>query len=658
MDCTKQYTVRVTEGNAFALILPLKSRHYISTKPIDSDIDILILQNVVVKVGGVVWDDVTLTTQGVSIAIPATQAVGTYNVELTALYNNIAIRAAYFECFTIVPWSYQSDVQNFIPDSPITAEAAFIVAGNWTNEELDALTQELQQAIADNRAAQADAEAAKDEFVQKAAMLDNVAQQGSNPGATLTDTQAAVEALAPVAQAAEAYAEGKPALAQAITSKGVQTASTDSLAQMAANVQQISQDTYEIDGGELYAKQLYGSLTTPNYWNLYEVLESLLSDGRFVNYGGILLAEYYKGYDTLVLSGAGAGGGYVTSDGQFYTEDTTHTWNDDFDGKGNRWVAYLFATAGHSFTISNTNTSPRSIFIGRHVGVIESLVDGRVGEIVVPDGNSLAAFVTGTFIQNFGKNITLRNLGDLTGTAIYLPSDAIAKIVENIYISANKKTGSTILIHEPVNGASQTHNVILDFTNQGEDKLEYVMDVGTSSSLKNVYVNTFIIKGAKSIGQFILKSAKSLGNIILEDAEKITTSNYEGIFPFCEFNKVWLPSLEEANKNGNLIYGGTPCKYLYIGYKTNDRTKTVALKNGTDYSEFTDIELKDGYMKNLDIAGLTSYLTESNIVNHILNRLGDNSNQSPLTITLGATNLAKLTAEEIAIATNKGFTLA
>ena len=177
MDCTKQYTVRVTEGNAFALILPLKSRHYISTKPIDSDIDILMLQNVVVKVGGVVWDDVTLTAQGVSIAIPATQAVGTYNVELTALYNNIAIRAAYYECFTIVPWSYQSDVQNFIPDSPITAEAAFIVAGNWTNEELDALTQELQQAIADNRAAQAAAEAAKESYDAKAEALDDVAKE-------------------------------------------------------------------------------------------------------------------------------------------------------------------------------------------------------------------------------------------------------------------------------------------------------------------------------------------------------------------------------------------------------------------------------------------------------------------------------------------------
>ena len=191
----------MTEGNAFALILPLKSRHYIAEQPIDTDIDILMLQDVVVKVGGVEWQDVTLTTQGVSIGIPATQARGTYNVELTALYNNIRIRAAYFECFTIVAWSYQSDVQNYIPDSPIIAEAAFIVAGNWTNAELDALTAELRQAIADAQQAQADAEAAKEHYDELAEQITDVAQETTAEAAK----QAALDAKT-AAQAISGYA--------------------------------------------------------------------------------------------------------------------------------------------------------------------------------------------------------------------------------------------------------------------------------------------------------------------------------------------------------------------------------------------------------------------------------------------------------------------
>lgn len=458
-----------------------------------------------------------------------------------------------------------------------------------------------------------------------------------------------------LAGAAEAYNEGKPALAQAITDKGVTTQPTDSLATMADKVMQISQDSYTIDGGEMYAKQLFGSLETPNYWNLYEVMASLLSDGRFVNYGGILLAEYYKGYDSIALSGAGAGGGYVTSDGQYYTEDTTHYWNDDLDGKGNRWVAYLFATEGHGFQITNTNTSPRSIHIGRHVGVIESLVNGRISEIVVTDGNKLDDFKTGTFTQNWGNRICIRGLQDVAAQVVYIRTNEDAKKVESIFISAEKKTvgGYTYVFDEPVgDGTGQAHSVIFEFKNQGENKLEGLMNVSVSWSVRNVYVNYFLIKGATWVGQWLLKGAKSLGSVILQDTEKITTSNYEGLFAACELNKIYLPVLEEANKNGNLIYSSAPCKYLYIGYKTNDKTKSVALKNYTDYSGFTDIELKDGYCKNLDISGLTSYLTKANVQAHIFDRLGVNDTSTgSVTLTLASAVYNLFTAEEIAAVT-------
>ena len=168
------------------------------------------------------------------------------------------------------------------------------------------------------------------------------------------------EAYDNLSQAAEAYNVGKTQLAENITSKGVQASASETLPELAEKVAAISQDTYEINGGEMYAKQLFGSLETPNYWNLYEVLANLLSDGRLVSYGGILLAEYHKGYDSLALKGAGSGGAYVVSDkdeqGNFimYTEDVIHTWNDDLNDKCNRWVAYCFAKESHEFVISDT----------------------------------------------------------------------------------------------------------------------------------------------------------------------------------------------------------------------------------------------------------------------------------------------------------------
>lgn len=71
----------------------------------------------------------------------------------------------------------------------------------------------------------------------------------------------------------------------------------------------------------------------------------------------------------------------------------------------------------------------------------------------------------------------------------------------------------------------------------------------------------------------------------------------------------------------------------------------------------TDIEIGDGALQNITIKGFNA-LTRENIVNHILVKLGDNMGQSALTLTLGATNLAKLTDEDKAIATAKNWTLA
>lgn len=433
-------------------------------------------------------------------------------------------------------------------------------------------------------------------------------------------------------------AQGKTALATAITGKGVTTSATDSLATMADKVALISQGTYEIDGGEMYAKQLFGSLETPNYWNLYEVLEMLLSDGRLSTYGGILLAEYYKGYDSLALAGAGAGGAYVVSDkdsqGNFimYTNDTTHVWDTAFDGKGNRWVAYCFADAGHDFQITDTNTSPRSIHIGRSVGKITCLVASRVSEIVVTDGNSLAGFDTGTYAANWGATAIVRNLQSQSGILLYSAFNT-----EKIYVSADTIAG-TILNTNASTTTSLLRSLIVECKHANNAGLWKQSHNGNSNNLSYLCVKG-IESGSLSIGapNGDFSYLQSLKTIYLEQVEGGSIYLYAG------YN------------------GGSAIQKIEITYKTNDRTKTLMVhsqyQTGSRFSNLTDVDIQDGWCKPLTLSYI-DYLTEENIVNHILNKLGDNTGQSPLTITLGATNLAKLTAEEIAIATNKGFTLA
>ena len=417
-----------------------------------------------------------------------------------------------------------------------------------------------------------------------------------------------------IAGAAEAYNTGKVQLAENITSKGVEASATETLPELAGKVAAISQETYEIDGGEMYAKQLFGSLETPNYWNLYDILAQLLSDGRLVSYGGILLAEYYRGYDSLALAGAGAGGAYVVSDldenGQFkmYTEDTTHVWATEFDGKGNRWVAYCFADEYHDFQITDTNTSPRSIFIGRKVGTITSLVAGRISQIVVPDGNELISFNSGTFNQNWAPIIIMRNIN--IGGSLYNSQD---KTFNGIYIKANERiTGgnfrgtieSLILEAPAINGHVFTQN-------------------------GSVVAKTIIVKAEEiQCTLFITISGSFTGqDVYILGCEKLTTDNSNYFF----------------------IYNTSTIKYIYIGYKENDKSRSIDLSGSTssNNSSIKDVELEDGWCKPLNIRRYIG-LTKENVQAHIFDRLGVNDlSTGAVTITLATAVLNLFTQEEI-----------
>lgn len=434
-----------------------------------------------------------------------------------------------------------------------------------------------------------------------------------------------------IGAAAEAYNTGKVQLAENINAKGVQASATETLPELAEKVAAITQETYQINGGELYAKQLFGSLTTPNYWNLYEVLEMLLSDGRLINYGGILIAEYYRGYDSLALSGAGAGGAYVVSDkdanGQFimYTFDTTHTWATEDDGKGNRWVAYCFADEYHDFQITDTNTSPRSIFIGRKVGTITSLVDGRVSEIVVPDGNSVNSLQLNKK-QNFNKRTCIRNIKEQSGIVIYDNTN-----IEQLYIETETlKNGAVIFV--PVTSPSNLNTIILK-ANKIDAGNAYLFGYNYNKLIPNL--TTIIIQGVQECSGVLRFDDGT------SDAPYMNATNLKGLM---------FIDIEELNymQSRLSIIRFPNFHHIYIGYKINNKGKSVSIsENNNSDVKITDLELQDGWCKPLDLHFLPQ-LTEANMYAHILQRLKQDEPDcgDGVTITLGATNLAKLTSAE------------
>lgn len=228
--CNNFPNIRITEGNNFSIILPLLSRTYVATRPIDEEIDPEQLENVVVTFGGVQYP-AQRTTRGVQIDLPATLAVGTYNILLTAEYLGSNIRAAYESAVTIVPWSEQSTAEQYIAGSPIVLRAAYVLSGALTDAELEALKEEYREKNAQLAQAIADAEAAKREWEEKAADLDGVAKeatsqeiktavenididttdlakQGTNPNATLSEVQTQATSAASDAAAAKTAAQG------------------------------------------------------------------------------------------------------------------------------------------------------------------------------------------------------------------------------------------------------------------------------------------------------------------------------------------------------------------------------------------------------------------------------------------------------------------
>lgn len=252
-----------------------------------------------------------------------------------------------------------------------------------------------------------------------------------------------------IAGAAEAYNTGKVQLAENITSKGVEASATETLPELAGKVAQIAQTETILDGGEVMAAQQFGD---DALWNLYQVLADMKT--RFMgtgDYAALIVCEYYKGYDSLMLQGAD---GYFTCDGDYYDyASPTHVWHDDDNGKMNRWVAFLYRQDGARLDITNTAISPRSMYIGGHIGTIEYFVNGRLTELVcgVEETDVVDNFVnTNNYTQAWNtNNFVLRNVKNIsneTGGKSDIDTSAIGLVYVNPVATgqAGNKSGQII----------------------------------------------------------------------------------------------------------------------------------------------------------------------------------------------------------------------
>ena len=192
MKCECPYTLKVPLGNAFQVLFPVKTAEWKDGERTVEVADVRALTDIVVKVDGEEWQDWEMDDKGPLVNFPKDSlAKGPHNVEITADYFGVAIRAAYFECITMVQWSYESNIGNYIVGSPLVAEAAYIYVGITDDEELEALKQQYREATAACETARLEYEAAKEEFDEKAEQLDDVAKEST----LLQKSAAIIEAI-------------------------------------------------------------------------------------------------------------------------------------------------------------------------------------------------------------------------------------------------------------------------------------------------------------------------------------------------------------------------------------------------------------------------------------------------------------------------------
>lgn len=117
-------------------------------------------------------------------------------------------------------------------------------------------------------------------------------------------------------------------------------------------------------------------------------MEDIATQYQRSDYAVCMAGEFYKNADTTILAGADA---YLTSDGDFYTAQTTHTWHDDDDIHANRWVVYYFKEGENksNFMIVDATACPNVLAVKGHLGAIIANIAVPIQDIIVPDGNSV-----------------------------------------------------------------------------------------------------------------------------------------------------------------------------------------------------------------------------------------------------------------------------
>lgn len=125
----KSNIISVPFGNEFVLMLPVGSLSFQDGQPVEERIDASLLKEVTVKLNNRPWEAWEHRDGCIALTVPADTPVDTYNIDMTAVYENRKVALHHSEAFAIVRWNKDSHFRHALQGAPRMApEALFITA--------------------------------------------------------------------------------------------------------------------------------------------------------------------------------------------------------------------------------------------------------------------------------------------------------------------------------------------------------------------------------------------------------------------------------------------------------------------------------------------------------------------------------------------------
>lgn len=244
---------------------------------------------------------------------------------------------------------------------------------------------------------------------------------------------------------------------------------------------------------------------------------------------------------------------------------------------------------------------------------------------------------------------SLDKLISMSFETITIP-DYVSDVGDYFLYNSNKQYSVKIGVGVKTIGSYSFYKgYIYSFDFSDESELETLSD----NSLNNItFTNTLVIPSSvTNWGKYVLK------NSTLNTLQFKAKSNLKSLGSYAlwenEITKIYLPDrLEILSGNTYVIKNCTRLAYLWIPNTIMAQIPKSAIY-GCDV--LTNIELQNGFDASCNFSNCTA-LTKTSMV-AMFNALKNLKGSTAKSITLGSTNLAKLTEDEIAIATNKNWTV-